>query len=205
VVVGPGDDRTAEGRRLRASDTDREQVIDVLKAAFVQGRVTKEEFDLRVGLVLRSQTYAGLDALTADIPAGLVAEPAPGMPPIPDTVPAARHVRARERAVVATSTFAILAWIVALFAGPDAGAPFVAGTASVLVSLFLVGTLMAGSRHHPSGPQAPGQRALGTGRGTAYRVASAASEKRRPDAGRPQQATGRLPSRPQASWATTPA
>jgi len=48
-------------------------VIDVLKAAFVQGRVTKQKFDLRVGLVLRSQTYAGLDALTADIPAGLAA------------------------------------------------------------------------------------------------------------------------------------
>ena len=45
----------------------REQVIASLKAAYVQGRLTKEEFDLRVGQALA--IYAELDALTADIPA----------------------------------------------------------------------------------------------------------------------------------------
>jgi Domain of unknown function (DUF1707) len=35
--------------RLRASDADREQAISVLKAAFAQGRLTKGEFDARVG------------------------------------------------------------------------------------------------------------------------------------------------------------
>ena len=35
--------------RLRASHGDREQVIDVLKTAFVQGRLAKDEFDGRVG------------------------------------------------------------------------------------------------------------------------------------------------------------
>ena len=39
--------------RLRASDADREQVIDVIKAAFVDGRVTKDELDTRV-----SQTWS---------------------------------------------------------------------------------------------------------------------------------------------------
>jgi hypothetical protein len=57
--------------RLRASSADREQVIDVLKAAFVQGRLSKDEFDLRVSQVLASKTYADLAVLTADIPAGL--------------------------------------------------------------------------------------------------------------------------------------
>jgi hypothetical protein len=45
----------------------REQVIVALKAAYVQGRLTREEFDLRVGQALA--IYAELDALTADIPA----------------------------------------------------------------------------------------------------------------------------------------
>jgi hypothetical protein len=45
----------------------REQVIAALKAAYVQGRLTEEEFDLRVGQALAM--YAELDALTADIPA----------------------------------------------------------------------------------------------------------------------------------------
>ena len=39
-------------------------------AAFVQERLTKDEFDLRVGRALASRTYADLAALTADIPAG---------------------------------------------------------------------------------------------------------------------------------------
>jgi hypothetical protein len=52
-----------------ASGADREQALDALKAAFVQGRLTKHEFDHRVGRVLFA-TYAELDALTADIPVG---------------------------------------------------------------------------------------------------------------------------------------
>jgi hypothetical protein len=38
---------TAARGRLRASDADREQVIDVLKVAFTQGRLTKDDLDLR--------------------------------------------------------------------------------------------------------------------------------------------------------------
>ncbi len=34
---------------MRASHADREQVIGLLKTAFVQGRLAKDEFDLRVG------------------------------------------------------------------------------------------------------------------------------------------------------------
>jgi hypothetical protein len=46
-------------------------VIGTLKAAFVQGRLVKDEFDLRVGQALAPRTYAELAALTADLPAGL--------------------------------------------------------------------------------------------------------------------------------------
>jgi Domain of unknown function (DUF1707) len=58
---------------LRASRADREHVLEVLKAAFVPGLLTKDEFDMRVGQTLTSRTYAELAALTADIPAGLIA------------------------------------------------------------------------------------------------------------------------------------
>jgi len=40
----------------------------VLKAAFVQGRLDRDEFDLRAGQALAARTYADLAALTADIP-----------------------------------------------------------------------------------------------------------------------------------------
>jgi hypothetical protein len=57
--------------RLRASHADREQVIGMLKTAFVQGRLDRDEFDLWVGRALASRTCADLAALTADIPARL--------------------------------------------------------------------------------------------------------------------------------------
>src|SRR5436190_4604798 len=82
VTARPGDDMAADaaGRgRLRATRADREHVVDVLKAAFVQGRLTKNEFDMRVGQTFASRTYAELAALTADIPAG----PADAAPPRP--------------------------------------------------------------------------------------------------------------------------
>ncbi|HEY6314200.1 MAG TPA: DUF1707 domain-containing protein [Streptosporangiaceae bacterium] len=80
-MARPGDETAAGagGRhgRLRASHADREQVIDVLKAAFVQGCLTKDEFDLRVGQVLASRTYADLDVPPSDIPARLAAAQPP--------------------------------------------------------------------------------------------------------------------------------
>jgi uncharacterized protein DUF1707 len=60
---------------LRASRADRERVVDVLKAAYVQERLTKDELTERVGLTLASQTYAELAGVTADLPAGLVPAP----------------------------------------------------------------------------------------------------------------------------------
>jgi Domain of unknown function (DUF1707) len=49
--------------RLRASHGDREQVVEVLKAAFVQGRLTPDELDARVGQALAARAYADLAAL----------------------------------------------------------------------------------------------------------------------------------------------
>ena len=62
-MAGPEDEIAAgAGSRgyLRASHADREQVIETLKAAFVQGRLTKGEFDLRVGQAFAARTYAEL-------------------------------------------------------------------------------------------------------------------------------------------------
>ena len=75
-MAGPGDVIAAggDGRGcMRASHADREQVIEVLKAAFVHGRLAKDEFDARLGQVLMSRTCAELAALTAGIPPGLIA------------------------------------------------------------------------------------------------------------------------------------
>ena len=97
-MAEPGDRRAAAagGRgRMRASHADREQVIEVLKDAFVQGRLAQDELDTRVGMALASRTYAELAAVTADIPAGpAVVEPAAG----PASTPARTLAKAALRA-----------------------------------------------------------------------------------------------------------
>ena len=85
-MVGPGDEmapRAGGHGHLRASDSDRAHVIDALKAAYVDGLVTKEEFDARVSQTFASRTHAELALVTVDLPVELVAtqqppSPAPG-------------------------------------------------------------------------------------------------------------------------------
>ena len=76
MMTGPGDEKaagTSSRGHLRAAHADREQVIDTLKAAFIQGRLTKDELDLRESQTFASRTYGELAAVTADLPAGLTA------------------------------------------------------------------------------------------------------------------------------------
>jgi Domain of unknown function (DUF1707) len=99
-MVGPGDESAAGPGRysyVRASHAEREQVVDALKAAFVQGRLAKDEFDLRVGRVLGSRTHADLNALTVDLPAGLIRAQPPQPIEEPDHEPA---LESAERKVV---------------------------------------------------------------------------------------------------------
>jgi hypothetical protein len=71
----------AQAAGLRASRADRERVIDLLKAAFVQGRLDRDEFDARIGQALASRTYGELAAVTAGIPAELTGA-LPRRPPV---------------------------------------------------------------------------------------------------------------------------
>jgi Domain of unknown function (DUF1707) len=99
--------------RLRASHADREHVLGVLKAAFVQGRLTKDEFDVRVGQTFGSRTYAELAAVTADLPAGLIR----AQPPRKPARTQAPHPQNKVVNSCACAAFAILALGAALFTG----------------------------------------------------------------------------------------
>jgi len=70
----------AEGARLRTSHADRDQAIDRLKAAFVRGRLTKDELVARTAQACSARTYADLAALTADLPAEPPAAKSPSQP-----------------------------------------------------------------------------------------------------------------------------
>ena len=73
-MAGPDQGALAGRGQLRAAQADREQAITVLKAAYAQGRLTKDELEVRAGQVFASRTYAELAVLTADIPADIAAD-----------------------------------------------------------------------------------------------------------------------------------
>jgi uncharacterized protein DUF1707 len=56
-------------RELRASHEDRDRVVEQLRMAAGNGRLTAEELDQRLEVALTARTYGELTALTEDLPA----------------------------------------------------------------------------------------------------------------------------------------
>jgi Domain of unknown function (DUF1707) len=65
--------QSAPERQLRAGHVDRDAVVEVLRVAAGDGRLTSAELDERLEAALTAKTYAELAILTADLPA--VGEP----------------------------------------------------------------------------------------------------------------------------------
>ncbi|MBF6074775.1 DUF1707 domain-containing protein [Nocardia beijingensis] len=62
---------------VRASDADREKIIDRLRLAMNEGRLSLAEFDDRLQQVYAAKTYGELTPLLSDLPAQRKAHPAP--------------------------------------------------------------------------------------------------------------------------------
>ena len=175
MVAGLGDEMAAglAGRgRMRASNADREQAIDTLKAAFVQGRLAKDEFDLRVGQAFASRTYGELSAATADLPAEPTAAPPPtAMPARADgDQPVLRPGRV---IMVATALYAGV-WPFTFLVpwptnseGEAPGAIVALFVSTTLIYMFVlvtaVGYMIAGWHQKRSGGQPPRRLAPGAG------------------------------------------
>jgi hypothetical protein len=63
-----------EHGKMRASDRDRDRVVEVLSLAFSEGRLSKDEYDDRLGNALSARTYADLDHIVTDLPAARAPE-----------------------------------------------------------------------------------------------------------------------------------
>jgi hypothetical protein len=57
----------------------------VLKAGFAEGRLTKDEYDVRISQAYEARTYGELAVVTADLPGGHVVAPVPSWPAVPAT------------------------------------------------------------------------------------------------------------------------
>jgi DUF1707 SHOCT-like domain/Domain of unknown function (DUF4190) len=81
MPLEPGHEMLPSGYdHIRASTADRERVVDVLKAAFTEGRLTQEECGERAGQALSARTCGEPAALTADLPAGALGTLVPQLP-----------------------------------------------------------------------------------------------------------------------------
>ncbi len=75
-----GDDRG----KMRAGDTDRDRVVESLKVAYSEGRLSKDEYDGRLEDAMSARTYADLDRVVTDLPA-VRAPIAPPVAPVAKT------------------------------------------------------------------------------------------------------------------------
>jgi hypothetical protein len=71
------DDKAMPQDQLRASHEDRDRVVELLRVAAGDGRLTAEELDERLEIALTARTYGQLDALVKDLPAAGAAAGAP--------------------------------------------------------------------------------------------------------------------------------
>ena len=118
--------------RFRASRADREQVIEVLKVAFVQGRLTKDELEARAACVFQARTYADLAAVTADIPAAAAAPP-----------PAANRSGLTMNTAISAGAFVIIAAHLALLAALLSGNGGAVALVAVLLFIAVIAAIAA--------------------------------------------------------------
>ena len=175
-MTGPQDPAAAGNDQLRAGHADREQVIETLKTAFVHGRLTKDEFDVRVGQVLASRTYQQLAALIADIPGGLTT----AKPTAPARGQGGQPVLRPGPVVKAATALYAGVWVYAVFfpKGEDGPSMFVTltflgGFVYLIVLAICVGQMVALRREQRSGGQSPRRPAAGAGGQASRRLPSA--------------------------------
>src|SRR5579863_2970616 len=68
TMEAPVDVDLASG--MLAANADRERAVDVLRAGYAEGRLTRAEYEDRTARVYAARTYGALAALIADLPSG---------------------------------------------------------------------------------------------------------------------------------------
>lgn len=188
MTTGPGGETTGTAGlgHLRASHADREQLIDVLKTAFVQGRLAKGEFDARVSQAFASRTYADLAAVTADLPTWLIGAQ-------PPRKPAQAKAKPSESTEINPAVVAVITGMTVLTAGlwaavlighkfDDDGAKgmllfLLILTFTNIGMLILTGAVIRESRHRNcSGQQLPPSTPTAGGRASQRQVFGASAE-----------------------------
>jgi hypothetical protein len=132
-------------RPIRASDQERESVVDVLRDAYTDGRLTLDEFSERTAAAYAARTRGELQDLTGDLPVQPVF--GAGLPrprPVAQLTPSAAQRRPRRDRPLGRLLPMVFAWIVISAA---AGSPDTAAALSVVFLCLLACRIGYGGRY----------------------------------------------------------
>ena len=149
---------------IRASDSDRESVVEILRQAYTDGRLDLGEFDERTTAAYAAKTWADLRELTSDLPVDAVLGTDIGKPPVAAAAgslpmpPGSGGPSAPSRGPIFIPFLPIaLFWLVV------AGAAHATGLVVPVVIFLLVCLRLAGLRgRRGRGPGGPGPGTGGT-------------------------------------------
>jgi hypothetical protein len=131
-------------RPIRASDQERESVVDVLRDAFTDGRLTFDEFEERTAAAYAAKMWSDLRELTSDLPAGplldLHRRPQAGPPVVTPAVlpPRVRRARPFDRLLPVLFVWIIISAV--------AGSPDIAAALSFVFICLLAARIGYGGR-----------------------------------------------------------
>lgn len=136
---------TTGDRSMRASDADRECVAASLRDHFTAGRLTKDEFDERLGKAYAATTLGDLADLQADLPV------APSQPQFPVPTPTPGPVLAgpgrlpdRWRGAVGSwLSISLVCFVIWLLGGADSSLWFLWPTG--VLGAIMIGRLVSGA------------------------------------------------------------
>jgi uncharacterized protein DUF1707 len=134
-------------RPIRASDQERQSVVDILREAFTDGRLTLDEFEERMTAAYAAKTWTDLRQLTGDLPvepllgADLSLRPPAAQPQV--MTPAALPTRRRSSRPLGRLLPVVFIWILIAAA---AGSPDTAAALSVVFICLLACRVGYGGR-----------------------------------------------------------
>ncbi len=132
---------------LRASDADRDDVVERLRTAAGEGRLTSEELDERVSRALTAVTYADLAAVLADLPS----------PRRSTSTPARRRTVAASTVAAVRANPFLLVLIIPLAAVTGA---MLLALSITWITLMTVAMILTGGHHRRRAPARGGSWAM---------------------------------------------
>jgi DUF1707 SHOCT-like domain len=147
---------------IRASDSDRESVVEILRQAYTDGRLDLNEFDERTTAAYAAKTWADLRQLTSDLPVDAVLGADITRPPATAGTPWQPGMHEPDRPALPPRGPVFVPFLpIALLWLVLAGAMHATGLVIPVVVFLLVGLRLAGLR----GRRGPGPGGSGPGTG----------------------------------------